>query len=290
MNSINLHHLKYLVDAAQEGGISQSARKNYVTQSAVSRAVASLESDLGVELVIHGKNHFQLTEAGEAVLNKSSAVFEAVSELRHLASEYLNVYRGPLRLACNQAIASRLIAPALTQIGSKYPEITPVLKLGNTDQVQRMIDDQEVDFGVVVDDGEIGHLYESQKVSRGRVLVVKSPKLREKNPLEHLVVSRIQKGGLSEKYFQAYEKAYGRTLTPKLIVPSWQVIMDLAIAGYGCALVPEFLCVEALSTGKLEIVNHKVKPVSFELCTIVSKKRALPKNARALLEFLKSES
>ena len=284
MNTVNLHHLKYFIDAAQEGGISQSARKNYVTQSAVSRAIASLEQDLGVDLIIHRQNQFQLTEAGEAVLEKSHEVFETVSRLKDTASDHLKTLKGPLRFGCNPAIASYLIAPALSRIELKHPGVRPELKLGNTDQVQRLIDDREVDFGIVVDDGEVGNLYRTKKLYADKLLVVQSPKLKKKDPFSHLIVSRTHKGGLSHRYFREYEKAYGKQITPKLVVSSWQVIMDLAIAGYGSALLPRFVCEDALLSKKLEIVRHKVQLISFDLCTIVSGNRALPKNAAALFE------
>src|SRR4051812_28656761 len=125
MNGMNLSHLKYFIDAAQEGGISQSARKNFVTQSAVSRAIASLESRLGVELVIHRQNHFQLTEAGLAIFGKSHAIFEEISNLDEIASMHLKTLRGPLRLGCNQAIASHLLAPKFAKLEAKHPHIRP---------------------------------------------------------------------------------------------------------------------------------------------------------------------
>ena len=284
MNSLNLHHLKYFVDAAQEGGISQSARKNYVTQSAVSRAIASLEQTLEIELVIHRQNHFQLTEAGEAVLEKSIAIFEAVSNIKETAVSHSKTLRGPLRLGCNPSIASQLIAPALVHIEKMHPEVRPLIKLGNTDQIQRMIDSHEVDFGIVVDDGEVESVYQTQTIYTGKLIVVKSPKFKA-DSFKNLIVSRVQKGGLSQSLFKEYERTHRQPLTPKMVVSSWQVIMDLAIAGYGAALVPEFLCKEALQNKKLELVKHAFKISHFNLCTIVAKNKVLPKNAQALISY-----
>jgi DNA-binding transcriptional LysR family regulator len=292
MNISNLHHLKYFIDAAKEGSVSLAARKNYVTQSAVSRAIANLEEALQVELVVHRQNHFQLTEAGEAVVAKSSSVFESIANLQATAFDHVKTLHGPLRFGCNQAIASKLIAPALVAIEKEYPGIRPQLTIGNTDQIQYQIEAREIDFGIVVDDGEVGAWYRTQKIYRGALLVVKSPSLKNsgyaENPLQNLIISRTQKGGLSHLFFAEYEKQYGAAITPKMIVPNWQVTMDLAIAGYGAALVPEFLCMDAIRAKKLESVKHRMKIAPFHLCTITSKDRALPKNAKALLDYFKS--
>jgi DNA-binding transcriptional LysR family regulator len=89
---------------------------------------------------------------------------------------------------------------------------------------------------------------------------------------------------VSQKYFERYQKEYGKPIVPKLVVASWQVIMDLALSGYGAAFVPRFLCEKELKSKKLEIVKHRIKPVPLDLCAIVSRDRAFPKNAQALFE------
>lgn len=282
---MNFYHLKYFVDAARSGGISESARINFLTQSAISRAISKLEDDLGVELVLHKQNRFQLTEAGAAILEQSQDLLNSVATLKNAVVDLDKTLQGPLRIGCNQAIASKLIGPMLVDMEAQYPGIKPEIKLGNTDQVQNMIDNLEVDFGLVLRDGEVDFRYEIKTIYRGEFIVVKSPKLAAKNPLDSLIVSRTRKGGQSQKYFEEYKKAYGKPIEPKMVVSSWQVIMDLALAGYGAALVPRFVCDDDLKRGTLTIVKHKVKSTPFELCTIVAKGRALPKNAQAVVNW-----
>jgi DNA-binding transcriptional LysR family regulator len=283
---MNINHLRYFVDAALEGSVSLSARKNFVTQSAVSRAISALEQELGVELTLHRQNHFQLTEAGEAVLERSRGVFDGIAGMRDAANRYHKTFHGPLRFGCNQAIAGRLIGPALVRLEAKYPGIRPEIEIGNTDHIQRKLDERAVDFGIVVDDGEVGDHYQTRKIYTGKLVIVKSPRFRPADPLRHLIVSRIQKGSLSGKFSREYEKAYGERIAPKLIVSGWQVLLDFALAGYGAALVPHFLCEEALRARKIEVVSHRVKTVTFDLCTIVGRDRVLPKNAAALFDCL----
>ncbi len=281
---MNINHLKYFVDAANLGDLSKAARLNFVTQSAVSRAISKLEEDLSVELVIHKQNCFQLTEAGEAVKNHSVGVFESLDQLKEIAGEYGKGLRGPIRLGCNEAIASRLIGPMLPKIARQYPEIRPSILLGNTDSIQKMIDQGEVDFGIVMDDGEVHKLYKTAKAYSGTFVVVKSPKFKDGSLKDHLIVSRTKPGGLNDRYAREYKRAYGESIVPKMVIASWQVIMDLAIKKCGYALIPLFLCKEEIEAEKLEIVRHKVKPLPFGLCTIVAGNRRLPKNAQPILD------
>lgn len=287
---MNLDHLKYFRDAALVGSISKAARENFVTQSAVSRAVAKLEEDLGAELVVHGKNRFQLTEVGEAVLARATEIFDSIRVLKDETISHASTLKGPLRVGCNQAIASRLIAPTLTELTKSYPKIEPVILLGNTDQVQQSLDRGEIDFGIVMDDGDVGTRYKSAPLYKGEFVVVKATGNRDADPAENLVVSRTKKGGVSQKYLASYKREYGTSIAPKLTVASWQVIMDLAIAGYGCALVPSFLCKEELERKTLELVRHKVKAIPFTLCVIVARGKVLPKNAKALISAFETST
>lgn len=280
---MNINHLKYFVDAARLGDLSQAARANFVTQSAVSRAISKLEEDLEVELVIHKQNCFQLTEAGEAIRVHSVGVFNSLNQLKDIAGAFGKGLRGPLRLGCNEAIASKIIGPMIPKIAVEYPEIKPSISLGNTDLIQKMIDQGGIDFGIVMDDGEVNKVYNTTRIYTGTFVVVKSPKFHDGDLKNNLIVSRTKPGGLSDRYFREYKKMYGETIVPKMVIASWQVIMDLAIKKCGYALIPLFLCQEEIDAKKLEIVRHRVKPLPFGLCTIVAGNRTLPKNAEAVL-------
>src|SRR5690242_11017059 len=79
---MNLVYLKYFLDAARTGSISQSAKENFVSQSAISQGIHKLEKELEKELVVHRQNRFRITPEGEIVLQMGLEVFERVEELQ----------------------------------------------------------------------------------------------------------------------------------------------------------------------------------------------------------------
>ncbi len=282
---MNINHLKYFHDAARLGGVSKASKSNFVTQSAVTRAIQKLEEELEAKLILHKQNHFQLTEVGEVVKNHCNAIFSSIDSLKELAKNYGGDLRGPLRLGCNEAIASKLIAPMLPKIAQKYPLLKPTVVLGNTDSIQKYIDSGEIDFGIVMADGEVDKHFKTKTIYTESFVLVKSPVLKNAEIADHLIVSRAKVGGMSDRYLKEYKKAYHQAITPKMVIGSWQVIMDLAIKKFGYALVPLFLCREEIASKRLEIVKHKVKPLPFSLCTLVAGNRQMPRNADAFLEL-----
>ena len=53
-------YLKYFIDAAESNSVSESAKKNFVTQSCVSQGIKKLEQTLKVDLTMHLRNRFKL--------------------------------------------------------------------------------------------------------------------------------------------------------------------------------------------------------------------------------------
>jgi DNA-binding transcriptional LysR family regulator len=70
-------HLRYFVTVADEGQITRAAQKLRVTQPALSRAIAELESQLGVRLIERHPRGVTLTPAGQSFLVRAQAAVSA---------------------------------------------------------------------------------------------------------------------------------------------------------------------------------------------------------------------
>lgn len=81
-----LRHLRYFVAVAEELNFSAAARREYVSQQALSRIIQQLEAELGVLLFARTTRSVSLTPAGEAMLaaarRSTAAADEAFEEAR----------------------------------------------------------------------------------------------------------------------------------------------------------------------------------------------------------------
>ena len=88
IEQMELNKLKTFYVLAQTKNYSRCARKLYVTQSAVSHAIRSLESSVGAQLVSRGKKGFALTDAGNTLFRTCCTVFFELDKARErLAGE-----------------------------------------------------------------------------------------------------------------------------------------------------------------------------------------------------------
>lgn len=73
--------LRIFMTVARWGSISEAARRLYVSHSTVSRAVATLEEELGVELFVRSNRNCVLTPAGEVLREDTENLLAAFDEL-----------------------------------------------------------------------------------------------------------------------------------------------------------------------------------------------------------------
>ena len=101
-----LKQLKYFQSVVRLGSVSAAAEENFISQSAISQQVQSLERELGFALLVRKNRSFSLTPAGEYFYRKSllltadcdrmcaKAAKIAKGEAANLEIGYLRTYAG----------------------------------------------------------------------------------------------------------------------------------------------------------------------------------------------------
>ena len=80
-------YLRYFIDVATLGSMNAAAKKNFMTPQGISRAIASLESELGGDLFKRNSNKVTLTRFGESVLENAHSMIARENKLRHAVIE-----------------------------------------------------------------------------------------------------------------------------------------------------------------------------------------------------------
>lgn len=110
---VGLTQLRYLVAIAERGSVTAAARHLGVSQPALSRAIAVLQSNLKVALLARRGRSLALTAAGEATLEPARRALRAVDDLIHVSRQALR--RRRVRIATGSAM-SPLLGPGMKAI------------------------------------------------------------------------------------------------------------------------------------------------------------------------------
>ncbi|MBG0565876.1 LysR family transcriptional regulator [Actinoplanes aureus] len=92
--NVELRHLRALISVVDAGTFTDAAAELDVSQAAVSRSIAALESALGVRVLERSTRHVALTARGTQVLAAARRVLDEVAHLQRIAEQS----RGELRV------------------------------------------------------------------------------------------------------------------------------------------------------------------------------------------------
>ncbi len=171
---INPAHLRALIAIAEAGSFSQAALKLHTSQSAVSYAVASLEAELGVVLVLRGRHGAHLTLIGEEIVNQARQVLQLLERMVQSANSTKGLQGGSLRVGCFRSVATHILPSMLAQFRDRFPAIVIVLTeyVGAAD-VEQALREGRIDLGFTVLPSS--EEFETWEVVRDEYLVLLPP-------------------------------------------------------------------------------------------------------------------
>lgn len=155
----NIYHLRYFLDAANLGSVAAAAKKNHVSQSAVSQAIRKLEESMDCSLIIHSKNQFKLSPEGLAALDSIKEILDSVSSMKSKIAGTKSEASGPLHFATLRSLALVLLPDVMNSLQTNYPKIQPVLKIGHTKNILEQVISGELEVGLVVDNRAISGVH-----------------------------------------------------------------------------------------------------------------------------------
>ena len=82
---MNLKQMEYFVAAAEQLNFTRAAKKCFISQTAMTLQIQSLEEKIGVPLFVRDKHHVELTAAGKVYLNEARAILVRAEEAAKLA-------------------------------------------------------------------------------------------------------------------------------------------------------------------------------------------------------------
>lgn len=149
---MNFSQLQCFVALAETGSFTEAAYTIDLTQSAVSHALAALESELGVTLLERNrKGVVALTSAGQKIIPHVRALLAQAEAIEQEARVVRGLTMGKLRLGSIISIISpTLLASLLTCFQRQYPDMEVVLFEGAMHEVGDWIENSVIDVGFVI--------------------------------------------------------------------------------------------------------------------------------------------
>ena len=133
----------------EEGSLSAAARRLYVSQSALSQTVKSLERQLGVQLLVRSSTGVTTTEAGSVLLREARALIAQHERVLVAVGGGAAVNAGALRVGIPLEFPADLLPAVLADLGSTYPLTRVAVSHASSAAQLAALQDGELDVALV---------------------------------------------------------------------------------------------------------------------------------------------
>lgn len=131
MRTIDWAKLQSFVAVAEHGSLSAAARATGASQPTLSRHIASLEDDLGLQLFDRTSEGLVLTASGTEIFHSAESMNASANQIALIASGRSQEIKGSVRLTASDTVARFSLPPILTALRRAEPSIAIELVAAN---------------------------------------------------------------------------------------------------------------------------------------------------------------
>jgi DNA-binding transcriptional LysR family regulator len=120
---LDVKRLRILREVAQRGSFSGAADSLYLSQSAVSQQIATLEREVGMQLLDRTREGPKLTDAGRVLVSHADAAIARLEEAERELAAIAGLEGGELRLASFPSASATVLTEAVSTFHGRYPKV-----------------------------------------------------------------------------------------------------------------------------------------------------------------------
>lgn len=246
------------------GSFTEAAAKLNMTQSAVSHAVAALESEWGVTLLIRDRRKgIMLTETGQKIIPHIREVLKRMEIINQEIALATNLETGIIRIGTFASASSCLLPKLLAKFQKKHPKIEFKFYEGTYEEITEWLDSGIIDIGFVVK-GKSNPHFDLVPLIKDNMVVAYHPEhkfqSRDTVNMEELAQeSFIMPTGMYQSHVEELFEEAQITPSIRFEVHDCTTIANMVQEGLGVTIGPElFLKTQPnIKISKLNIENSR---------------------------------
>lgn len=287
---MEFRYLKTFYYASIYLNYSKAAKKVNFTQSAVTKQIKALESEIGLPLFVKLGNRVQLTPAGEILQRTAREILEINNRLEGELQTLRNV-KNTLRIGADISFLTNNLQPVLINFNQKYPKLQLEIVTQNSSLVLPKIIDDDLDIGI------ISGKYENPSIKRmdislDPIILVLSEKLLNSNMMNQT----LKKFPLLKYQSRSY---YAQQINDFIVknklsnlrsinFSNLEAIKSAALEGLGVAIITKDIVQKEINSGKLVILEPDFEEMFIKTSMIYRRDKEDWETIVAFKESIKS--
>ncbi|WP_423761586.1 LysR substrate-binding domain-containing protein [Burkholderia sp. NLJ2] len=287
-----IQSVRFFLQVVEEESFVRVANRSGVSDVAIRRHVAWLETQTGAQLLVRKSRSVAVTEFGQTYYARMRSILAKLDELERSISEPSLKPIGTLRVAVSSFFSLRYLTSCLGDYRNTYPDvsISPIFLDRPFDLVRDGYDVGITDLSTLSNSSFI-----ARPICHGPLIACASPAYLERcgEPLHpeqltghsYIKASGLHSGGPGLKI-----TGHGGTVTldckPVLVVNNVDFLVQMILAGTGVSFVPPALIESELQNGALKPVLTGYSSPAPAIGIVYPSRRHLPAKVRTFVEHL----
>lgn len=148
---LDLKRLRVLREVARQGSFSAAADMLYLSQSAVSQQVATLEREVGMKLLERAPGGPRLTEGGRVLVRHADAAIARLEDAERELAAIAGLEGGERRLASFPSASATLLTQAVSEFTGRHPRVRLTVAESEPEESLPMVRAGDIDLAIVFD-------------------------------------------------------------------------------------------------------------------------------------------
>lgn len=273
---INYELYKVFYHVATSLSFSEASKQLYISQSAVSQSIKTLEKKLEQPLFIRSTKRVQLTPAGAVLLKH---IEPAMNLIRRGESQLLDsgsLGFGQLHIGASDTICRYFLVPYLRQFHKKFPDVPIKVTNATSPGCVELLTQGKVDLIVTnFPNSGLNHSYIRKVVCGFTDVFIANPAyfhLKQQEisfaKLRQYPILMLDRKSTTSEFLHNLFLQHQLELVPQVELSSNDLLIDLARIGLGIAFIPDYCLTH--ESGDLFIVKTKETLPSRQLVASVN--------------------
>ncbi len=288
---IDLNRLRIFKEVVQAGSFSKAAVNLRQPKSRVSRQIAALEKDVGIQLIHRTTRQFQLTTAGSELFANAGPLLNQLRATVDKVRSGSEELAGVIRLSVPDDIGVSLMGKVCQEFMAQHPNIRFDLHVGNS-----LVDLIRDAYDLVVRVGKVqdSTMLQKKLASVGLGFYASPGLIKRSGP-----ITRLE--DLGELPFLAFSVRNSRSLVikvrkegrveslplkPLFLTNNFFVLRDMALGDVGVTTLPPFVAKDYVKTGALVPIFSGWQTEGGPVQILMPKQKEAPIRIRKFVEFL----
>jgi DNA-binding transcriptional LysR family regulator len=280
------------MSVVEAGSVTSAATRLNISKSVISKRISDLEAALRIELFHRSTGSVKPTELAWSWYERITPLIHGITEATEGVSQRTQTLTGRLRIIAPVSFGTNFLGPVIAEFARRHPELEIAV-----DYEDRLLNLSQggYDLGIHIGDLKESSLKARKLCDCARVVCC-SPEYATSYGLpkslaelaQHTCIdyARVRTSDFWQFESEANERPVSVLMRSRIMANNFEAMRDMAIAGLGLVLLPEFLATAPLREGSLISALPQARPRPDTISAVYPYTRHVSSKVRNFIDHL----